>query len=792
MSNLTDFLRGKSASPWSHLPASVKDAIQRGDDARDRHDWATAERHYAEALEGDASLTGIWVQLGHMRKEQGLLQDAAKAYETAIETDPADVDGYQHVAHIYKMLGKHGPAIRNFTAALYLSEKASHEEHELLALLRDTAAKKEYQHAEQAIAYLRNLPPSNEEAGVITTLRSIVAEQSEPETDAGEVGGETAIVFDVSDLISFWNNARLPTGIQRVQIEAISAELEKAGKGGVQLCCFTSNRDDWLGVPLGIFERLVKLAKSDGKTDDPLWQRALSDLHLHLVLSRPFVFPYGAMLVNLGTSWWIQNYFLYVRHAKATRGIRYVPFVHDMIPIMAPQHCTKALTQDFISWVLGVFDYADHFLANSQATRADLIEVAAQMGREVREEDVAVIPLNCDFRKSGIEQLGEEALEDWNIEAGKFVLFVSTIESRKGHLLAFEAWSRLIAQHGADKIPKFVCVGNRGWLNDKIYERLETDEVLSDHVVMLSGLSDSELALLYRTCSFTVYPSTYEGWGLPVTESLCYGKVPLASDAASIPEAGEDFASYFTSGSVEELVVQAERLILDTQLRAAMEKRIAEHYAPRQWSDLADQIVSELENFLKRGPKPGEVGEKQALVGLETPRAHLGRWHSITRNTSTRIWDGMSSAEKYRANLDWFWPEDRGCRVRNECGILRFRVDEPHDGLRLMLRLRSDENNQCDYVLTCDDEREAGALSPDESRWVWIDLPASTAPRDYEISCTALRQANGELPTYFVRGLFLCRHSEKSDFRALADALALDRLDTLDAFRDPSQRDLYA
>jgi len=207
---------------------------------------------------------------------------------------------------------------------------------------------------------------------------------------------------------------------------------------------------------------------------------------------------------------------------------------------------------------------------------------------------------------------------------------------------------------------------------------------------------------------------------------------------------------------------------------------------------LADQIVSELENFLKRGPKPGEVGEKQALVGLETPSAHLGRWHSITRNTSTRIWDGMSSAEKYRANLDWFWPEDRGCRVRNECGILRFRVDEPHDGLRLMLRLRSDENNQCDYVLTCDDEREAGALSPDESRWVWIDLPASTAPRDYEISCTALRQANGELPTYFVRGLFLCRHSEKSDFRALADALALDRLDTLDAFRDPSQRELYA
>lgn len=788
MSNLTDFLLGKSSSSWSGLPPSVKSAIQSGDGARDQRDWVTAEMHYMDVLAEDETLTGIWVQLGHMRKEQGRLKEAADAYETAIKTQPDDVDGYQHVAHVYKLLGKQGPAIRNFTAALYLSKKAAHEEHELLSLLRDTAAKKEYGHAEKAIANLATLPPSDEEAGVITTLREIVACSSEPEEAVGDAQAQTAIVFDISDLISFWNNARLPTGIQRVQIEAITAELEKAADRSVHLCCFTSSRDDWLRVPLDIFARLVKLATIDGKTEDPLWQRALSDLHLHLVLSRPFVFPRGAMLVNLGTSWWIQNYFLYVRHAKETRGIRYVPFVHDMIPIMTPEHCTRALTQDFISWVLGVFDYADYFLANSKATRTDLIKVAAQLGREVREQDVAVIPLNCDFRKPDIEELEEDALEDWQIEEGNFVLFVSTIESRKGHMLAFEAWSRLIAQHGADAIPKFVCVGNRGWLNDMIYDRLETDEALSDHVVMLSGLSDAELALLYRSCSFTVYPSTYEGWGLPVTESLCYGKVPLASDAASIPEAGEDFASYFTSGSVEELVIQAERLIFDEGHRASMEDRIAKGYAPRKWSDVAGQIAQELETFLDAG----KTGEQKALVGLETPAAHLGSWHSITRNTSTRIWPGMSSAEKYRSNLDWFWPEDRGCRVRNESGALRFRIDQAHDGLRMLLWLRSDENNQCDYVISCEDERDEGVLSPNESRWVWIDLPASKSPREYEISCTALTQPDGGLPTYFVRGFFLHRHGEQSDFRALTDALALNRLDTLDAFKDPSNGGLYA
>ncbi|MEL6922314.1 MAG: group 1 glycosyl transferase, partial [Pseudomonadota bacterium] len=290
MSSLTGFLFGKSTSPWAHLPASVKNAIQRGDDARDRQDWGTAESHYREVLEQDDTLTGIWVQLGHMIKEQGRLKEAAEAYEAAIKSDPVDVDGYQHVAHVYKLLGKKGQAITNFTAALYLSEKAAREEPELLALLRDAAVKKEYDHAEKAIAHLATLPPSEEEAGVITTLRAIVTGNTEPETGMGEGAFGSAIVFDISDLISFWNNARLPTGIQRVQIEAITAELEKGSERSVHLCCFTSGRDDWLGVPLDIFLRLVKLATIDGKRDDPVWQRALSDLHLHLVLSRPFTF----------------------------------------------------------------------------------------------------------------------------------------------------------------------------------------------------------------------------------------------------------------------------------------------------------------------------------------------------------------------------------------------------------------------------------------------------------------------------------------------------------------------
>src|SRR5438876_7136204 len=109
----------------------------------------------------------------------------------------------------------------------------------------------------------------------------------------------------------------------------------------------------------------------------------LERLDLLIRAARPIRFPQGAFLFNLGTSWWLQNYFLRVRRAKAEHGVRYVPFVHDMIPIMTPEHCVRELTQDFISWMLGVFQHAEFFLVNSQATRRDLLTVAGRLGHRL-------------------------------------------------------------------------------------------------------------------------------------------------------------------------------------------------------------------------------------------------------------------------------------------------------------------------------------------------------------------------------------------------------------------------
>lgn len=749
--------------------------VARGDEARAKKDWTAAAAAYRAAVEDRPELAAIWIQLGHAYKEHDALTAAIDAYGKAAKLRPGDPDPHIFIAHIYKRLGRTDLSIVHFLDALHAGETSAHESDELIRLIAQRRDRDRSTLITLLYKTLDRLPPNAKEAPLLTQLRDTMAEVLAARVPQQDERPTT--VFDISDLISYYSNARLPTGIQRVQIEAIEGAVSGGGDRDIRLCCFIDGREEWLELPLRRMRAIAQLSKASGDRFDPQWTEAMAGLRLFLSLTDPFEFPRGASLINLGTSWWLQNYFLFVRHAKKTRGIRYIPFVHDMIPIMTPEHCTRGLTQDFISWVIGVFDHADHFLVNSKATKKDLLAVARTLGHDLADDDVAVIPLDTDFRKNIKTELPVSALDQWQLKPNGFVLFVSTIESRKGHLIAFEAWAELIRRHGADAVPQLVCVGNRGWLNDHIYARMAEDDVLARKVSMLSRLSDEELALLYRSSLFTLYPSTYEGWGLPVTESLCYGKVPLISDAASLPEAGGDFAIYAKAGSVDALTDAAERLILDADHRAAVEARIVAEFRPRSWSELAGQITDELNRFALRDAHKG--------VLIPPPlTAQPGAWHPMMRNESVRIWSGMRTGEGFRSNLGWHWPESRGCRIRFEGGELTLRLEGPHPMLRILLQLSGDENGLALWSLRCGDESAKGELNAHDSKWIAFEIPASGITHDHRVRLEALPAADGVVITYFLRGFYLHAADDVMSRQDLLEAITLNRLDSITAFRE--------
>ncbi len=105
--------------------------------------------------------------------------------------------------------------------------------------------------------------------------------------------------------------------------------------------------------------------------------------------------------------------------------------------------------------------------------------------------------------------------------------------------------------------------------------------------------TDGELASLYQNCLFTVYPSFYEGWGLPVGESLWFGKPAITSRSSSLPEVGGDLADYFDIADLTSLLSACRTMIIDPAYRAQRAARIQREKL-RTWDQVARETIEAL------------------------------------------------------------------------------------------------------------------------------------------------------------------------------------------------------
>lgn len=783
--------------------------------ARAREDWRSAAKHYSSALEQDPGLAHIWIQLGHALKESGDLAGAETAYRQAERLQPASAEPLLHLGHLSKLRGDTAGAVRGYLAAARLEPNAPDAVGELHKLIgRDQgppasalellgemdeastswsaptlqdAAEAAKRAVDELMAALGRDGGAPDALARATSAADLIAEASRFAAQSqGARDARPALIFDVADLLTYFRDMRSPTGIQRVQMEIIAGAL-RMSTVAVRICCFQEQRDEWIEIPPPLFLKLCRLSlENDG--DAAEWNAALLHTLRMLVAAPALTFPRGAFLINLGTSWWQQNYFLFVRQVRLEYGVRYIPFVHDMIPLLRGELCPKTLREEFISWAIGVFEHADFFLVNSQSTKRDLIKVGAFLGHEVRPEVVSVITLDADNRKAAAPIARRKPLRRWGLDGAPFVLFVSTVEPRKNHVRAFEAWAALLKRHGPRRTPKLVCVGHPGWMNNAVYEHLKVQETLRDHVQIVRFVSDADLADLYRRSLFTLYPSHYEGWGLPVTESLCHGKVPLVADNSSLPEAGGRFAVYFNADSTPDLIAALEMLAFDHEARGAHERLIATEFKPRAWEDLARQIADSLIAW---------DGEEQAVVATAAPMALAGAFHPLRRNRRALIWPGMRCSEIFRTGANWWGPDDWGCWTKPGGGTLRIGMPD-RAALRVYLRLQGPPSTPCPYRVTSGARTVEGELRPHEGKWLAIDIAEGESEAegdrtlDLNIHGLAFEDlgvvTNSNDPRVIsvgVAGFFLCRADDLAARNAFLEAVALDNVDDLDFNREP-------
>jgi len=626
--------------------------IRAGNAARSRQDWACAATAYRQALIQEPLLQHLWVQLGHMEKESGEIDRATQAYEEAARLRETDAEPLLQLGHMAKAWLQPAEAARYFVTALE----------------RDRTNL-------QAVSELVRLMPDRDEVDPDLWSAVLRVLEIDPADIVSEDSGDLpsgAIVFDVTDLLAFFGQRRLPTGIQRVQIEVSLACLEQRIEPQPVFCVYASARRGWITLQHDRFDALCRLARQSDDIADPAWIAGLDQLYRKIATARTIRFAPGTVLVNLGTSWSDRNYLLDVRRIRARDAVVYVPLVFDLIPLIEPAWFAQSLVRDYRAWFGSLLHSADGCLAISEATRADLVRTSAQWNAPIPPESVPVVRLDGDFRQAAAPV---EALRPYGLEAQRYVLFVSTLEPRKNHQGAFEAWLALAASVGEAAVPRLVCVGGRGWLNEHLHEMLRDQPALRRMVLILHGIPDDTLAALYEHCLFALYPSFYEGWGLPVSEALSYGKVPAISRVSSLPEAGGTFARYFDPNDPADIVATV-RPLLDDRTRQQAEAAIRLTYAPRTWHAIAHDVVAKARLVTARAdatvPRVAsgswtfaltQHGDRANAVA-PTPTADAG-----LRQPSAQ---SAEQGEALRHGRSWLSPALAGCRIDGDDAALWF------------------------------------------------------------------------------------------------------------------------
>ncbi len=228
---------------------------------------------------------------------------------------------------------------------------------------------------------------------------------------------------------------------------------------------------------------------------------------------------------------------------------------------------------------------AAHIIAPSEFSRRDLIETYAVAPERVSVTGAAAAP---HFRPAAADAVAE-ARRRYGID-GDYVLAVGSIQPRKNLVRLVRAYSDLRRRRSHDKLPRLVLVGKRAWLYGETLRAVERSGVASN-VIFTGYVPERDLPALYSGALCFVYPSYFEGFGLPPLEAMQCGAAVVAGDRTSLPEVVGDAGLLVNPFDEDAIGAAIASLIDDGELRARLGARGRERAALFSWAETARQTL---------------------------------------------------------------------------------------------------------------------------------------------------------------------------------------------------------
>jgi glycosyltransferase involved in cell wall biosynthesis len=255
-----------------------------------------------------------------------------------------------------------------------------------------------------------------------------------------------------------------------------------------------------------------------------------------------------------------------------------VATVHDVWPFQSPAAVARRRRNEQDPFRTTARE-AICILADSAFTKSEIVRHLGVGDRKIR-----VVHLGTEFPP--LFPNVEPAHFDG---ARRYILSVGEVEGRKNVTALAEAFGFLSPELRSETA--LVVAGRATHFPGR--------EAAADAIIKLEGeVSDERLAALYRGAAAFVFPSVYEGFGLPVLEAMAYGTPVIASDAASVPEAGGDAALYFPPNDSTALAMHITRVLRDARLATDLRARGLRRAAEMTWESCAARTLSAIEGSL--------------------------------------------------------------------------------------------------------------------------------------------------------------------------------------------------
>lgn len=260
--------------------------------------------------------------------------------------------------------------------------------------------------------------------------------------------------------------------------------------------------------------------------------------------------------------------------------------VHDLSFLRHPETFPPALRAYLEQAVPRSVARADHILADSDATRDDLVTLM-----DVSPDKITTLygGVSERFTPNVTDDERQRLRTRYGIGDHPYILAVGTVQPRKNYVRLMEACDPIAQQHPLD----LIIVGHPAWLSDPIVAAAEQRA----HVRLIGFLADDDLPALYRQAAAMAFPSVYEGFGFPPLEAMACGTPVVASTASSVPEVVGDAALSVDPYDVPAWTSALTRILDNDELRTRLRAAGLARAATFTWAKTAQQWLSVVESL---------------------------------------------------------------------------------------------------------------------------------------------------------------------------------------------------